>query len=81
MISMHWIKSLVKHDKKKPFRLDQGLYDVMMKQKKGTQPRLAVPLLLPALPVLMPPKHPHNVAFLRSPDTSEFRLSVWGWRF
>ncbi len=35
-------------------RLDQGLYDMMMEQKKGIQPRLALSLLLPALPVSLP---------------------------
>jgi len=37
---IHWINRLVKHDKNTPLRLDQGLYDMVMEQKRGTQPRL-----------------------------------------
>ena len=51
---MHWMKRLVKHDDECSLRLDQGLYDMMMEQKKGIQPRLALSLLLPALPVSLP---------------------------
>jgi len=69
----------VKYDnQKKPLRLNPGLYDMMMEQKKGTQPRLAVPLLLPALPVLMPPRTSPQcrIALLLSPGVSELKLPV-----